>query len=162
MNPTGNAEAKADNKWLPLVKEIIKHNPEILLDKFSIAGKTGDVNMKGKLTVAPITDEEFNLPFQMLFSKVIGHLETTFSEDFIHELINASLKDPQLLAQAKANLDMQLKGLETQGYLKRNGKLLTSTIDWKNSAMLVNGLAFPPAPAMHDDEVEEVEVETQE
>lgn len=157
----GEADANADNKWLSLVKVIIQHKPEILLDKFSIAGKTGDLNMHGKLTLAPVTDEDLHsLP--MIFSKLIGHVETTFSEDFVIEIMNASIKDPKSLAQVKASFDMQLKGFETQGYLKRNGKTLTSTVDWKNSALLVNGLAFPPAPAMHGDAVEEMEEEIEE
>lgn len=144
-----------ESKMIQYGKELIKHKPELVIEKWSIAGKTGDANMNGKLTLAPIADEELH-SLAILFSKLIGQFEAKISEDFLIELMSASIKDPNALAQTKATLDMQIKAFEAQGYISRKEKTLISLIDWKNGKLTINKLPFPPEAPEAEEMAEEM------
>jgi uncharacterized protein YdgA (DUF945 family) len=132
-------------KWKQYGIEILKHNPEISLDRLSLAGKSGEFKASAKFQFTGVTAEDFDNPM-LLLSKIESQGDVSLADALIDELIDSTQTDPDARGMMRSQFYAQVEGFEKQGYVKREGKTLTSKVSWKNGQLLVNGKAFPPKP----------------
>lgn len=132
-------------KWKQYGIEILKHNPEISLDRLSLTGKSGELKASGKFQFKDVAAVDFETPI-LLLSKIESMGEVSLADAMIDELIDGTQTDPDARGMMRSQFYAQIEGFEKQGYVKREGKTLTSKVSWKNGQLMVNGKVFPPKP----------------
>jgi uncharacterized protein YdgA (DUF945 family) len=135
--------ADAEATWAtPLRKygaELLKYDPEFVIDRIGVATPEGDGYIKGVLRLKGATAEDLQVGFMALVAK----LEADIHIDVAQKLIE---KIPSGATSAGAAIDA--------GYAKRDGDKLVSHIEFRQGELKVNGkaqgipgLGRPPAAA---------------
>ena len=119
--------------------ELLKYEPEFVIDRIGVATADGDGYIKGVLRLKGATAEDFQAGFMAL----VGKLEADINIEMAQKLIE---KIPSGATSAGAAVDA--------GYAKREGDKLVSHIEFKRGELKVNGkaqgipgLGGPPAAA---------------
>jgi uncharacterized protein YdgA (DUF945 family) len=141
-NPVTNA-AEADAALVaPLRKygaELLKYDPELVIDRIGIATTDGNGYLKGVLRLKGANAEDFQAGFMGLVAKLEADINIEIAQKLIEKL-------PSGATSAGAAIDA--------GYAKRDGDKLVSHIEFKRGELTVNGKAQgipgiggPPAAA---------------
>lgn len=131
--------------WKQYGIEILKHDPQIVLDRLSLSGKNGEFKASGKLGFVGVLAEDFELPAQLL-TKLESSGQISLSDGLIDDFIDASQSDPEARNMMRSMVYSQIDTWETQGFLQREGKTYQSQLSWKTGQFLVNGKSFPAKP----------------
>lgn len=124
--------------------EILLHDPVIELPRIGFAMPEGEFLISVKASAHGFTRAEIEGPAGELKSAIVKHVQA--SADL---RIDTALLDKLLDTSGNADkLTAQLQGLQRQGYLKLDGKALTTHLAFEGGQLQVNGLPFPPAGAM--------------
>lgn len=132
-------------KWKQYAIEILKHDPQIALDRLSLTGKNGEFKVTAKLGFVGVQAEDFDNPTQLL-TKIESTGQVSLSDGLVDDFIDASQSDPEARNMMRSMFYSQIETWETQGFLQREGKSYQSQLSWKNGQFLVNGKAFPAKP----------------
>jgi uncharacterized protein YdgA (DUF945 family) len=106
--------------------ELIKHDPELVVERIGIATPQGDAWIKGTVKLEGVTDADVSGDYTQLLQKLAA--------DFNIEVAQA------LADKIPDSEKWVMSGIE-QGLLKREGDKLISHIEYRKGALLVNGKA---------------------
>ena len=96
-----------------------------------------------KAAVPGITRADLDVTPQLLMPALAKHLQAS-----LDVRIDTALLDKLLDSTGKGDtIAAQMQGLQRQGYLKLDGKALTTHLTFQNGRIKVNDLPFPPMPA---------------
>lgn len=122
--------------------EILLHDPVLELPRIGFAMPEGEFLLSVKASAHGFTRDEVDGPPGALQAAVAKHLQA--SADL---RIDTALLDKLLDTSGNADkFTAQLQGLQRQGYLKLDGKALTTHLAFDGGRLQVNGLPFPPVP----------------
>ncbi|MBC3875961.1 YdgA family protein [Undibacterium flavidum] len=133
-------------KWKQYAIEILKHNPQIALDRLSLTGKNGEFKVSAKLGFVGVQAEDFDNP-ALLMTKIESKGQVSLSDGLVDDFIDASQSDPEARNMMRSMFYSQIETWETQGFLQREAKTYQSQFSWKDGQFLVNGKVFPAKPA---------------
>ncbi|HEX6396704.1 MAG TPA: DUF945 family protein, partial [Steroidobacteraceae bacterium] len=110
--------------------ELLKYDPELIIDRIGVATPDGDGYLKGALRLKGATPQDLEMGFMAL----IGKIEADITIEMAQKLIE---KIPSGATSAGAAVDA--------GYARRDGDKLVSHIEFKRGELKVNGKAqgFP-------------------
>lgn len=124
--------------------EILLHDPVLELPRIGFAMPEGELLISVKASAHGFTRAEIDGPPGELKGAIARHVQA--SADL---RIDTALLDKLLDTSGNADkLTGQLQGLQRQGYLKLDGKALTTHLAFDGGQLQVNGLPFPPVGAM--------------
>jgi uncharacterized protein YdgA (DUF945 family) len=106
--------------------EVLKHDPELLIDRMGVVTPEGEGVIKGIIRLKGVTAEDFAENSMALLAKV----DADFTVEVAQKLID---KIPNGATGAGLALD--------QGYAKREGDKLVSHIEFKKGELRINGKA---------------------
>lgn len=106
---------------------LLKYSPEIHVDRISFKSPQGEAQISASAKLGALQPEELANPFLL-----IGKLD-----------INADLRLPEDLVNNTLQPE-QIGGLVAQGYVTRDGNMLSSKVAFANGQVTVNGKAFNP------------------
>jgi len=125
--------------------ELLKHNPEIRVDRISFNSPHGETLLAARAKLKDATPADFASPLTLL-GRLDAGAEITLPEGLIGEFAAARQKAPEDAAARGAMLQQQLAGFAEQGYILREGGAIKSKIAFANGRLAVNGKPFPPMP----------------
>jgi uncharacterized protein YdgA (DUF945 family) len=106
--------------------ELLKHDPELSIDRIGIVTADGDANIKGVIRLKGATAQDFDTGALSLIPKVEADITIEVAQKLIDRIPNAG-----------AGVGMALEG----GYAKREGEKLVSRIEFKAGELKINGKA---------------------
>ena len=124
--------------------ELLIHDPVLELPRIGFAMSEGELLISVKASAHGFTRDEVDGPPGALRAALAKHLQAS-----ANLRIDTALLDKLLDTSGNADkFTAQLQGLQRQGYLKLDGKALTTHLTFESGQLQVNGLPFPPtAPA---------------
>ena len=124
---------------------ILGHEPVIELPRVGFKTADGDVMLSMKLEAPGITPADVSGDPKTLALTLPKFLQATINaridNTLLDKLTQQAVSDPDALSQTKARLQQ----LQDQGYVKVDGKALTTQITFMNGQLKINGLPFTPA-----------------
>lgn len=124
--------------------ELLLHDPILELPRIGFAMPEGELLISVKASAHGFSRAEIDGPPGELKSAIAKHVQA--SADL---RIDTALLDKLLDTSGNADkFTAQLQGLQRQGYLKLDGKALTTHLTFEGGQLQVNGLPFPPVGAM--------------
>lgn len=124
--------------------EILKHDPVLALDRLSLTGKNGEIKASADVKIVNFQPEDLENPM-LLIPKLESKGQISIAEALVQALIEDTQTDPNARSMAMSMFNMQLANLETQGYVKREGKNLQSQLLWSKGKLSINGKPYPPS-----------------
>jgi uncharacterized protein YdgA (DUF945 family) len=117
--------------------ELLKHDPEFVLDRIGVVTSAGDGIIKGLVRLVGVTVEDFS-------AAGLGNLLNKIECDFTLELA-------QSLVDRVPNGAMISGAGISGGFITREGDKLVSHIEFKGGALTINGKAqpLPPIPGVN-------------
>lgn len=106
---------------------LLKYSPELHLDRISFKSPQGEAKISASAKLGPLQPEELANPFML-----IGKLD-----------VNADLTMPEELFSGEPQ-QQQVAAYVEQGYVTRQGGMLSSKITFANGQVTVNGKPFNP------------------
>ena len=120
--------------------EMLIHDPVLELPRIGFAMPEGELLISVKASAHGFTREEVDGPPAALIAAIAKHLQASadlrVDTDLLDKLLDTSGNADRFTAQ--------LQGLQRQGYLKLDGKALTTHLAFQSGRLQVNGLPFPP------------------
>lgn len=112
-------------------KELLKHDPEFVIDRIGIVTAQGEAAFKGVIKLPGVTDADLKAGPMALLPKLVADI---------------TFEAPQELFENVPNGNMVMGMGIDQGYVKRDGKKIVSHIEFKNGKLSINGKmpALPP------------------
>lgn len=120
--------------------ELLRHNPEIALDRLSFTTPHGQAQLTAKARFDKLTPEEAGDMFALM-QKLDASGTLSVPEAFAKEMAG---EDAEMFTA-------QVDAFVEQGYLKREGGLLNSSFAFAKGEFTVNGLPFNPMAGGADD-----------
>jgi uncharacterized protein YdgA (DUF945 family) len=125
--------------------ELLKHDPELGIDRVGLETPDGDGFVKGVVKFVGVTPEDFEAPGGMgLISKLDADITVSIDDKLVEKLPGAG---------------QQVEGAIASGYAKREGGKVVCHITFKNGELLINGkpqaipgLGGPPAGMPEEEE----------
>lgn len=127
--------------WDEVAPVVLQKDPEFFLERLSVMTADGEAKLTGSAKLAGATAADFNNPMLMI-SKIQSNLDVTLTEALVAKLGGASQKDPEMQKAAADAINQQVSAFVERGYINKNGKLLSSKLEWKQGALTVNGKPF--------------------
>ncbi len=122
--------------------EILLHEPVLRIPRLGFKTPDGELLVAMNLTLPGVTRAELDGPPEFLKMTLMKHLRAA-----VDARIDTALLDKLLDSTGKGDtITAQLQGLQRQGYIKLEGKALTTHLAFQDSRLKVNDLPFPPMP----------------
>jgi len=122
--------------------EILLRDPVLELPRIGFAMPEGELLISVKASSHGFTRAEIEGPPGELQGAIAKHVQASADVR-----IDTALLDKLLDTSGNADkFTAQLQGLQRQGYLKLDGKALTTHLAFEGGHLQVNGLPFPPQP----------------
>jgi uncharacterized protein YdgA (DUF945 family) len=123
--------------------DILLHDPVIDIRHAGFTAPDGELVLSIKAALPGVTREELDMNPQTLISTATKHLQASADVR-----IDTTLLDKLLDSAGNGDtITGQLQGLQRQGYLKLDGKALTTHLVFRDGRLKINDLPFPPMPA---------------
>jgi uncharacterized protein YdgA (DUF945 family) len=136
------AAAEASAIMAKQIGQLLTHDPEFQIDRFSIALPAGEALLTGVIQTKGITAKELTASASMaavLMTKISADLDLRIAEKFLTELAGLGADQTAEQSQAVAGVAAQVNMLIDQGYARRDGEAIVSKIQFRNGALTVNG-----------------------
>jgi len=122
--------------------DILLHDPVLDIQHTGFTTPDGQLVLAIKATVPGITRADLDGNPQLLIASLLKFLHAT-----VDVRIDTALLDKLLDSSGKGDsITAQLQRLQRQGYIKLDGKALTTHLVYENRRLTVNDLPFPPMP----------------
>ena len=123
--------------------DILVHDPVLELPRIGFTTPDGELLVSLSATTPGVTRADLDVAPQLLGAALVKHLQAS-----LDVRIDTALLDKLLDSTGKGDtIAAQMQGLQGQGYLKLDGKALTTHLTFQNGHLKVNDLPFPPMPA---------------
>ena len=123
--------------------DILLHDPVIDIRHAGFTAPDGELVLSIKATMPGVSREDLDISPQTLIRTATKHLQAS-----AEVRIDTALLDKLLDSAGNGDtITGQLQGLQRQGYLKLDGKALTTHLVFQNGRLKINDLPFPPRPA---------------
>jgi len=124
--------------------EILVRDPVIEIPTIQLVMPEGELLVSMKVSAQGLTREELNGPPALMRLALVKHMQASADVR-----IDTALLDKMLDSTGKGDrLATPLQGMQQQGYLKLDGKALTTHLTYRNGQLEVNGLPFPAVGPM--------------
>lgn len=127
--------------WKKFGPELLKYNPEFIIDRISFAMPEGEAKLNANVKIPGTTPEDMANPF-MLIGKLDASADIALPEALVAKLSGSGNKTAEEQAAAKAMFEQQIAGLEQQGYVIRENKILKSRLKFKDGKATINDKPF--------------------
>lgn len=104
--------------------ELMKHDPELSLDRIGLVTADGEGIIKGLIKLEGVTDQDMTAGIMAIIPKINADLTVEIAEALANKIPSAA--------------PMVAMGI-SQGFLKRENGKLTSHVEFKHSGLTVNG-----------------------
>jgi uncharacterized protein YdgA (DUF945 family) len=104
--------------------ELVKHDPELSLDRIGVVTPDGDGMLKGLIRLEGVTDQDLTAGVMAIIPKIDADLTLEIAEALANKIPSAA----PMIGMGVA-----------QGFLKRENGKLVSHIEFKHSGLTVNG-----------------------
>jgi uncharacterized protein YdgA (DUF945 family) len=122
--------------------DIMVHDPVLELPRIGFTTPDGDLLVSLNATAPGVTRAELDVAPPLLGAALAKHLQAS-----LDVRIDTTLLDKLLDSTGKGDtIAAQMQGLQRQGYLKLDGKALTTHLTFQGGHLKVNDLPFPPMP----------------
>jgi uncharacterized protein YdgA (DUF945 family) len=123
--------------------DIMAHEPVLDMPRIGFTTPDGELLISVKAAAPGITRADFDVAPQLLGAALAQHAQLS-----VDVRIDTALLDKLLDSTGKGDtIAAQMQGLQRQGYLKLDGKALTTHLTFQSGRIKVNDLPFPPMPA---------------
>lgn len=123
--------------------DILLHDPVLDVQRTGFTTPDGELVLSLKATMPGVTRADLDGNPQLLGASVLKFLQAN-----VDVRIDTALLDKLLDSSGKGDaITAQLQGLQRQGYIKLDGKTLTTHLVYQGGRLKVNDLPFPPMPA---------------
>lgn len=123
--------------------DILLHDPVLDIQHTGFTTPDGELVLSIKAAMPGVTRADLDGNPQLLTASVLKFLQAT-----VDVRIDTALLDKLLDSSGKGDsITAQLQGLQRQGYIKLDGKALTTHLVYQSGRLKVNDLPFPPMPA---------------
>lgn len=145
-----NTEAPLDDpKNKDIIAEILRHDPEYGVDKFSLTldGKRGEFGIMAGTKGVTAADKEKPLSVvvqERLHVTSFTKLPTGWVQFFVKKFASSE----EEAASTTAMVNLFLDNWTQQGYIKREGEFVSANFEMKGPTMTLNGKPFSPAALM--------------
>jgi uncharacterized protein YdgA (DUF945 family) len=145
--PVGEKGATIDQEIKRLCIELLKRDPELVVDRISFAMPEGDAKVKGSVHIVGFepSDLEGSAGATGLMPKVDARFDIDLAQALLEKFAEKS--------DGAAQLEERLAAFEAQGYVTRSDGRVTTHLEFSQGALTLNGKAFspqavapPPAP----------------
>jgi uncharacterized protein YdgA (DUF945 family) len=120
--------------------ELLLHEPVLELSRVAFTMPEGQMLISARLAAPGIRREELQGAPAAMMLGLVPHLEATADLRIDAELLSRFLNQSKNGSAVAA----QVEAFERQGYLKRDGKALTTHITFEHGQLQVNGQPFKP------------------
>lgn len=124
--------------------EILLRDPVIEMPRIGFTMPEGALLVSIKASAHGLTRAELDGPVEQMRMALVKHLQASadlrVDTALLDKLLDSTGKGEQITAQ--------LQGLQRAGYLKLDGKALTTHLTYDTGQLKVNGQPFPPVGAM--------------
>jgi uncharacterized protein YdgA (DUF945 family) len=121
--------------------ELLKRDPELVIDRISFAMPEGDAKLSGSVRLVGFDEADLDgagAPMALV-QKLDARIDAAVSEALLEKLVAAG--------GGAAQWEQQLAAFEEQGYVTRADGRLSTRIEFRQGALTLNGKAFtPPSP----------------
>jgi uncharacterized protein YdgA (DUF945 family) len=121
--------------------ELLKRDPELVIDRISFAMPEGDAKLSGNVRLVGFDEADLDgagAPMALV-QKLDARIDAAVSEALLEKLVAAG--------GGAAQWEQQLAAFEEQGYVTRADGRLSTRIEFRQGALTLNGKAFtPPSP----------------
>ena len=133
--------------WKNYGPEMLKHNPEFIIDRISFTTPEGEALLKANIKIPGATAEDVANPMTLI-PKIDASADFALPEALVAKLAGAGKQTDEEKAAAAEMMQQQLQSAEQQGYIIRADKMIKTHFEWKNGKGMVNGkpLQMPGAP----------------
>jgi uncharacterized protein YdgA (DUF945 family) len=123
--------------------DIMVHDPVLELPRIGFTTPDGELLVSLHATTPGVTRADLDVAPPLLGAALVKHLQAS-----LDVRIDTALLDKLLDSTGKGDtIAVQMQGLQRQGYLKLDGKALTTHLTFQSGHLKVNDLPFPPMPA---------------
>ena len=123
--------------------DILARNPVLDVQHTGFTTPDGELILSIKAALPGVTRADLEVNPQLLIPSLIKFLQIAADVR-----IDTALLDKLLDTSGKGDtITAQLQGLQRQGYLKLDGKALTTHLAFQSGHLKINDLPFPPMPA---------------
>ncbi len=122
---------------------LLGHNPEISLDRVSFKTPQGEVLLAARAKFNDIKPDDLKQP-PVLIAKLDASADISFPEGLL--MVPYGIK-PDSAEAMQAQMQMrgkQIAALVEQGYIRREGGMVASRLEFRNGQFTVNGKPFDP------------------
>jgi uncharacterized protein YdgA (DUF945 family) len=137
----GEAGATFDKELRRLGIELLKRDPELVIDRISFAMPEGDAKVTGSVRIVGFDEGDLEGPAaaMSLVQKLDARVDVSVAEALLAKLAATG--------GGAAQWDQQLASFEAQGYVTRTDGRLTTHVEFRQGALTLNGKAFTPPAA---------------
>jgi uncharacterized protein YdgA (DUF945 family) len=123
--------------------DILLHDPVLDVEHTGFTTPDGEFVLSIKAALPGITRDDVSVNPELLLAATLKFLQAS-----VDVRIDTALLDKLLDSSGKGDtITAQLQGLQRQGYIKLEGKALTTHLAYRSGQVKVNDLPFPPMPA---------------
>ncbi|HEX7813099.1 MAG TPA: DUF945 family protein, partial [Burkholderiales bacterium] len=132
---------------LDAAAELLVHNPEFVIDRFSFTAPQGEVLVKANAKFVGVTQDDAS-NMMALVQKVDATMDVALPEAMLMTQFG-----PAPMSQDAANAHVQMREqqiarLVEQGYAVREGAMMKTRLAYQGGQVTVNGLPFDPMAMM--------------
>ncbi len=123
--------------------DVLAHDPILDVRNTGFTTPDGELVLSLKAALPGITRADLDVNPQLLTGAVLKFLQAS-----VDVRIDTALLDKLLDSSGQGDtIAGQLQGLQRQGYIKLDGKALTTHLNFQGGRLTVNDLPFPPMPS---------------
>lgn len=133
--------------WKNYGPEMLKHNPEFIIDRISFTAPEGEAMLKANVKIPGATPDDIANPMGLI-GKVNASFDIAMPEALLTRFSGIGKQTVDEKTAAADMMKQQLQGLAQQGYIVRADKIWKSRLEWKDGKGSVNGKPIQAPGAM--------------
>jgi len=133
-----DARANMLKVWKEFGPALLNNKPEVTIDRISFSTPDGEAKLTARAAIGDAVTENLD-NFAALLPKLEASATISIPESMVTKLMAGSVSDPITQVQMEDGAKQQIAAFESQGYLTRKDKIISTNFDWKKGKALING-----------------------